>query len=724
MGTTDVPSLDLSLKLSDLASASQLKSLLQDNAQPIFKFAVATEPYWNGPVEKFPPGTKVSFNLSENASWKTSTGISFGLTDTATCALEIVSKGCCLNYLDNLDATSKAGLPAGDYPGAVYVKLSLDFNISGNVSGGGSVGALGISGNAKGSADTSFVFAHKVKCGTLLKDAITEAFTKFVFPFQPSCATDMAPGDLAEVTFSGCMSYGLNLSYAIDTCKFCAPSVSTVLQSCTKGMADLTLPAGTVDIGASASLGLTHTDDFTAIVERLDETNAFLYLMRAHKNEVSGGVGVKAQVNVTTKPSVKLDSQKFQDAINHITHGLGGAKAASACSDLEDKLNGKLDDWMTNTVKNGAGIAASFDAQSAKTLILKYQVALDNPALLHQSWNYFCVGNIQLALGAGGLKLEPGSGVSTNINRSLTIGVTFFNFFHAQDVNSYFQQTKVYITDTGNVRFLFDVGEESDTTVNKALQKARVHFVADAEATTGADVKLQIELSETNNKDEARHMAAIPGYLSNPTQAGADMQQFAAKTPKGTINLNFTLESSAYGKLTCSPYNGSKPPANQSADAANWQVFHDASMALLSLSYGGNVTYQVWAEWNRAANGISDSAPADRRHCGDYDGSQATAIWDGDPDNALKLNYFCLATSSFMDLCDDLQQLAELVSKAKIPDDWNRLLGDLKDIVTKDVNTDFAKPAVAALLKLCPAKTVSYNKQLCGSALTCTLSLL
>ncbi len=77
-----------------------------------------------------------------------------------------------------------------------------------------------------------------------------------------------------------------------------------------------------------------------------------------------------------------------------------------------------------------------------------------------------------------------------------------------------------------------------------------------------------------------------------------------------------------------------------------------------------------------------------------------------------------------MDLCDDLQQLAELVSKAKIPDDWNRLLGDLKDIVTKDVNTDFAKPAVAALLKLCPAKTVSYNKQLCGSALTCTLSLI
>jgi hypothetical protein len=77
-----------------------------------------------------------------------------------------------------------------------------------------------------------------------------------------------------------------------------------------------------------------------------------------------------------------------------------------------------------------------------------------------------------------------------------------------------------------------------------------------------------------------------------------------------------------------------------------------------------------------------------------------------------------------MNLCDDLQQLAQLVSTIKIPDDWNRLLGDLKDIVMRDVNTDFAKPAVAALLKLCPAKELSYEKQVVGDALTCTVSLM
>lgn len=723
MATGDVPSLNFALKISDLASASQLKSLLRGQAMPIFKFAAETAPYWNGPVEKMPQGTKLSFKLSQDGCWKTSTGISFGLTGSAGCALEIVKSGCAINYLENLDATSKAGLPAGDYSGSVYVKLSLSFNITGNVSGAGSVGALGISGNAKGSAGENFVFAHKIECGTLLKDAITETCNRFVFPFQPSCAVEMAPGDVAQVTFNGCMSYSLTLSYGIDTYKFGAPSVQTVLDSCAKGMGSLTLPSGTVDIGASANLGLTHSDDFTAIVEKLDANDAFLYLMRARKTDVSGGAGVGAQITITGMPSLRVDQQKLQAGVDHFTRGLGGQKAAALCGDLQGKLNGKLGSWMNKAVQGGAGLKLAWDAEKDTTLISKYKVALGNPTVLDHSWDYFCAGNIQSAVGAGGLMLEPGSGVCTNLNRSLTVCVTFFNFFHAQDVSSYFQKTKAYVTDDGNIRFLFDVGEESDSTVNKAMQKARIHFVAEAESKEAADVKLEIELSETDNRDEARHMVAIPGYLSTSSQSSAaanDMQQFAAAHPKGTLNLNSALESSAYGKLTCSPYNGNKPPADQSVDAKNWQVFHDAAVPLLNLDYAAGVTYKTWQQWNEASTGAK---VADRRSCGDA--SAGIAFWEGRPaDVQLKLNYFCLASSDFMNLCDDLQQLAQLLGTVKIPDDWNRLLNDLKGIVLRDVNTDFAKPAVASMLKLCSPKQVTYEKQECGDALTCTISLM
>jgi hypothetical protein len=723
VATGDVPTLDLSLKIADLGSASQLKTLLQNEAMPAFQFAAAIAPYWSAPVEKCPAGTKLSFKLSQDGCWKTSTGISFGLSGSAECALEIVAGGCVVEYLDGVDADAKAKLPAGDYGGSAYVKLSLSFDITGNVSGAGYVGALGISGNAKGSADTCFLYAHRVKCGTALKDALAESLNNLVFPFQPSCAVQMQEGDIAEVTFSGCMSYGLQLCYGLGNYEFTAPSVKNVLESCTRGCASLTMPSASVDIGANFSLGLEHSDDFTAIVEKLDASNAFLYLMRAHKTDVSGGAGISAQVTITGMPAISVDQEKLQAGVNQITHGCGGAQVAALCGDLQDKLNDKVSGWLNNVVQNGASLKAAWDAQSNTTLISKYKIALSNITALDQSWSYLCQGNIRSAVGASGLLLLPGSGISRDINRQLTLTVTFFNFFHAQNTTSYFQHSKAYVTDTGDVRFLFDIGEETDSQVNKALQKARIHFVADATANSAADVKLEIELSETNNKSEAAHMAAISSYLpagSAASSAAADMKQFAAANPKGTLNLNLTLESSAYGKLTCSPYVGNKPPAEQSTDARNWQSFHDAAVSLLDLDFAAGVTYATWQKFNEASNGAN---LADRRHCGDP--TAGAAVWEGKPsDVQLKLNYFCLASASFMNLCDDLHGLAQVLSTIKIPDDWNRLLGDLKDIVTRDVNTDFAKPAAAALLKLCPAQHVSYDKELCGNALTCTLSLM
>lgn len=725
MATGDISSLDFSFSISDLARASQLKSLLQDQVEPRFRFADEVISHWNKPVEELPAHTKLDFNLSQGANWKTSTGICFGLTGTAECHLEIVAAGGVIEYLDNLNATSKTGLPAEEYGGSVYVKLSLDFTITGNVHGSGTVGPLGISGNARSTAGTSFVFAHKVKCGTLLKDAIASSFANLVFPFEPSCAVQMESGDLAQVNFHGAMSYGLQLSYGLASYSFSAPSVSTALESCTKGVASLSLPSASVDIGASFRIGCTHSDDFTAIVQKLDSAQAFLYLMRAHKTGASGSVGFGAQVAVNTTATLSLDETKLSDAVNQVTHGLAGSQVLDLHASLQAKLSDKTTNWINNVVQDGAGFSAAWDAQSSRTLILKYHVMLNNPAALGHSWDYFCVGDIRSAVGAGGLALDPGSGISNEISRSFTVGVTFFNFFHAQNVSSYFQKTKAYVTDDGNIRFLFDVGEESDSTTAKALQKARIHFVAEAEAKQPADVKLEIELSETNSRDDARDMAAIPGYLSPSPQSSSsanDMLQFVAAHPKGTLNLNCVLESSAYGKLTCSPYNGNKPPADQSVDANNWQVFHDATPALLSLDYAAGVTYKLWQQWNEAANGASGAALADRRHCGDA--AAGEAFWEGRPSEVqLRLNYFCLASSDFMNLCDDLQQLAQLLSTTKIPDDWNRLLDDLKGIVLRDVNTDFAKPAVASMLKLCSPKQVTYDKQQCGDALTCTINL-
>ena len=96
MATGDVPSLDVSFAISELADSSHLKTLIQADVAPAFKFAAASVHHWDTPVEKFPAGLKLDFNLTQGASWATSTGITFGLSGTAGCALEsgtLVSRG-------------------------------------------------------------------------------------------------------------------------------------------------------------------------------------------------------------------------------------------------------------------------------------------------------------------------------------------------------------------------------------------------------------------------------------------------------------------------------------------------------------------------------------------------------------------------------------------------------------------------------------------------------
>ncbi|HUI82872.1 MAG TPA: hypothetical protein VL240_01545 [Candidatus Binatia bacterium] len=715
-------SFDLSVKISDLSDASHLKSLLQNQAGQAFRFAEELAAHWASPVRTVPQGTKFKFSLSDAGNWKTATGIGFGLTATAQCELDVLNSGAVLKYRDDIGAAATSGLPAGPYPGSSYIKLSLDFQLEGNLSGTGSAGAIGISGNAKASSDATLLFAHKVPNGMLLKDAVREALDRLVFAFQPSCAADMSAGDIAQVCFNGTLNCSFTLSYGLAKYSFAAPSVSTALKRTTKSGSALDLPSASVSVGASLSIAYTHSDDFSAIVQKTAVSDASLYLMRAHKNKVSGSIGLAAQVTLTGS-SLHLDPHALQQGIARIVGQSAAAKVAAQAGELEETLDSLVENWMKNEVGNGAGLKASWDSQTATTMLFKYRVDLAHTELCDRSWRDFVLGDLRSAVGAGGLVLEPGSGINHQISRSFTLSATFFNFFHAKDVDTYFQSSTVSVAPNGDLRFLFDVGREHETQINQVLKKTRIHFLADAGASGPGDVKLQIEMCETRSGREARHMAAVAGYLSPNPQVAAvrkDMEDFVAAHHAGTLTLTCILEPSAYGKLTCSPA-GDRPPQDDSADRNNWQVFDHASILLLGLDNVRDVTWQKWQEWNRAANGAT---VANRRHWGDWDGSDASTVWHvNDTNTRTLLNRLCLVSSEFMNLCDDLHRLAERLGAAHIPDDWNLLLDNLKNIVVTDVNTDFAKPAVAALLKLSAPQQVKYTRQGSAKTLTCTLTM-
>lgn len=728
--------MNLSVSVSDLSSASHLKKLIQGEAKPVFTFGSEIAPYWNGPISNVPNQTAFSVSFEGDAKWKTSgLGINFGLSESAKCQLKVIKTGPVLTYAADLQSQPTSELPATPYAGYVYLVLSLDFQIGGNVGGSGTVQGLGISGNVKGSTDTSVVFCHSVSGSMTLSQSVEEAFEKFVFPFEPTCAKDMTAGDLAQINFNGSLGCSLDVSYGIANVGFSAPGVASALDSVTQGAARFTLPSGKIEIGADASISYTHTDDFTAIVQKQSPIDAFLYVMRAHKNDESEGLKLSAEVKITSTTSVTVDSQKLQHAINSIT-GVGGEQAAACATEIAQGLTNKLNDWVNDTVSKGASLGVEWDQHQAVSALFKYEVNLPDSDKLLKSWNALCAGNLRGAANLGGLIPEPGSGIAKQMSHSFTMGLHFFNLFAASTISTYFEKTYISVTPGGDLRYMFDIGKEMETDVNKSKKTCLFHFVATVDQATAltvtkADVELVLELVANDNQREAHRIGDVVGFIppdQQVNQAQKAMQLFAANHPSGTLDLVCILKPSAYGRLSCSEYNGTTPPTGQQQDSENWQAFHDASVPLLNLPWAEPLSYQFWQQFNEfCVYGVDHCGTPDRRSEGNPNAVPSYFFNNLNAPPAL-IGYFLLNTADFMNLCDDLHRLAGLTSLSNNAQQdmntYNRLLESLVELIVKrDVNTDYSKPAVAALLRLTNPQSVECKLVEGGNALTCTLTL-
>jgi hypothetical protein len=713
----------VTINVSDL-TGGQLKTQLQNDAKTAFNFAKEIAQYWNDQVGNIPNNSSGTITISGSGSWKTGgVGIGFSLSASAKCSIAVVNSGPVIKYAPNLSSQATQGLPSAAYAGSAYVVISLDFQISGGASGSGTAAGVGISGNVRGSTDTSVVFSHLVPSTALLGDAVKDALQNFTFALDPACANSMNPGDLSEVNFNGSLALGLSVNYGFPNISFAAPGVASTLDSVTKGAAQFTLPSGKISIGASATVNYTHSDDFTAIVQKIDAANAFLYVMRAHKNDGTEGVSVSATVKITNTPGVTVNSQQLAQAVNGVTGGLGGQLAASQANTVAQGLTSKLNTWINSTVSKGAQLGAQWDQQSAVSMLFMYKIALQS-ANLTQSWNALCSGNVLAAQSAGGIVPIAGSGISSQLSDSFTANLQFFNFFSATDKTTYFNNSTVTVEPDGDILYNCDIGKENDSSVQKSSKMCKIHFVISVDQSTAGtakatDVNLEMELSSTNNAGEAGRIASVAGALKNAqgNQTAAQIQQFATSNPSGTVDLTCVLKPSAYGKITCSPYNGNTPPANQDADANNWLFFHDAADSVMGSSVAGIVqplTYLDWQKYNvLCVHGPGATATPDRRNTGNTSIAGASSA-----------NYFLLVSGQFMDVCDYLEQLAAAASNSgQNAQAYDTMLLSLAQVVLADTSTDYSKAAIAALLGLVQPQNVTASAVNGTNSLTCTLTI-
>jgi hypothetical protein len=67
---------------------------------------------------------------------------------------------------------------------------------------------------------------------------------------------------------------------------------------------------------------------------------------------------------------------------------------------------------------------------------------------------------------------------------------------------------------------------------------------------------------------------------------------------------------------------------------------------------------------------------------------------------AVQLGYFFEVYAAFLNLCEDLKNLAQSDPEMS-QDAWDKLLTELQKIVKNDFSTDFIAPTILALAELC-----------------------
>jgi hypothetical protein len=199
------------------------------------------------------------------------------------------------------------------------------------------------------------------------------------------------------------------------------------------------------------------------------------------------------------------------------------------------------------------------------------------------------------------------------------------------------------------------------------------------------------------------------------TTMARNMNAFIDASANGTVQLNITIPSSAYGYIAADPVSNSSTPANTVHDKKNWNTFVQTAddlnawplrqLSVVSIDTLSFLrSYAGWEDFNKAFSG---TAVPNRDEFGN------PASWPQEllqiPDNVRPaIAFSILAGQYFMNLCDSLQQLAGIVNLAGTEITWKEFM-DIITTAAKDYVSDFARPVALALIWLCGSGITSIS---------------
>lgn len=707
----------------DLKKSSNLSAFFTGQAGAIFRVGSEVARYAGQPIRSAVGSVPAKLTLQGDPNWKTSSGIAFSLKADASCTIAISNTSTKFPVAKNVDSKETTNVVAGPTTGMVYVNIELDFDIKGAVSGSGSVSGIGIAGKSSGSRSATLAYCQPISAGLETAAAVKAAFDGLLFPFQPDCALSMPVGSIGKVNFDGTLDCELDVTYGLGNYKLSAQDLGTTQNSVKIAWDKLTPPSLVANAGAKASVTYKHTDHFGVIVQKLDANTAFLYLVRSANDETGQAVGISVGISATSI-SCKVDPAQLKSAVKEVTKGESPkleSEVASLATGVQTSLVGKANTWLSSH-KEDAGLMLSLSQQSGRTVLYAFKVDLSSAAsqnLARQSWTALMSGDLRQSLQIGGFTLQPGSGVADSLKRSSSIQLHFFNLFKLTQTSDFFKNSVTKLAPDGSIRVFVDLGQESQFSIRSASETATIHFVATATGDTKGDnyqkaeVDLYIELSETNKPKEASRIASSIGSIAaNPAVqlAQQKMSTYVANHGSKKLALITIFKPSAYRKLACSAYtvdtngNAHPPALPQERDKDNWGVFQTLVQRLMTDSSEtvAELNYDKWMLWNVSSNHQIGDVPddhhlPDRRNVGNYMPAGQNLFHDHWP----AYQPFLLASTGFMNLCDDLHSLATITAQVSTSTNWGSLIATLQKWVQSDVDPDWSKPALGALLSLC-----------------------
>jgi hypothetical protein len=743
--------MSLNLTLGDQATSINLGDLANLQVNPsAFTLAsdVFTAAVLGGPISALAGDfLQASLTAGTNQQWQKTidgnTSITFGVTPSATCGVIVRKAGTVFPAFTDIsgDPTSTTTITVPDGKGYVSIVLSVSLDVK--AQGAFTSGSLGVSAGID--ANDTFELANHFLFDQSkpIRDAIVDAFGRFVLPFGPN-ASDfdrLAAGDMVESEFIGSLALSASLSEGFNGVLFGAFGQGGLALAKSSPLGSVLASANpTFNLGASFEVDYTHVDAFRMVVCVQPTQVELRYFKRRTDDLVT-----KLTASATLDPGFNVDfTNQIPALINSASQKLvaradptlahaftqGVSQIVSAATgpldDAVNDLNSVVPNLISKLPALAVGASATFERITQNTVFGVFDFARPvNPA----AWKLAMSGNLQSALHLQGVQLGTGSFVENSLTKSTTLSFVFFGL-KAQSVQEYFKDVTMTYAGNGQFQYRLKTGIDSASDIFGHQKEADIYFLVQA-SLAGSDVSnesvsLTLVRRDQNASDRSFSLGTtisllLPGAGASIAQLLNDATRANRKLP---VTLTAQFAASAFTRIQATPFINGKPQplANQVEDQANFSAFTKAIDDVAAKSDNAfpdqvNNYSGVWAPVNMNLIG-QKAGPPNRRQTGPLsnpvqDFSGVGAFTQNFDNSTLgRFLFFLEEARLFMNLCDDLHQLATLAGDTDSSDQFKSLVSMVTSIVHEDVTgspREFLNAILVALVRRMGAKPDSFT---------------